>query len=280
MRTYDDSRAGATSSGPLSRRHGRQVAKGALPLVAVLLLVGCVDRDRITQAEGMRLSLQCEGGTAYEVDLTVQAARLKALYRDRFDIDGMRELLAAEGAADTPRLRQIIHSHVCEHGPLPKEVDDLEWPDPGAIAPSVTLAQLDTLRPHPVVDSVRIPSATGRPMVIDVMASWCLPCRDIQPILAELAREYRPRGVDFYSVVYKDAPRLAMAFIERYAGHAMPVLVEDGSGLGRLWGIRGIPAMFVLDADGRLVSQQLGSANIADRLPVLLDSLVSENPSR
>lgn len=82
--------------------------------------------------------------------------------------------------------------------------------------------------------------ATGGVHVLDFTAKWCGPCRQMDPILTNLAEEYAGRA-KFAAIDCDDEPQLA----QRYNVRSMPtfVLVRDGREVGRIVGAR--PRAFV-----------------------------------
>ena len=101
----------------------------------------------------------------------------------------------------------------------------------------------------------------GRPVVLNFWASWCVPCQDEAPILADAARrhpEVRVVGVDV-----QDLTDGAIAFLRRF--HTPYGSVHDAdSGIYDDYGLTGVPETFYLDAAGRLVAHDPGQVEPAD----------------
>lgn len=87
----------------------------------------------------------------------------------------------------------------------------------------------------------------GHVTVLNVFASWCVPCRAEAPLLSTLANL---KGVSLYGLVYKDTPQKARAFLSD-VGNPFSRLGLDSSGTAGIeWGIYGVPETFVIDAGG------------------------------
>ena len=105
-------------------------------------------------------------------------------------------------------------------------------------------------------ESVALPELAGKPMVINLWATWCPPCRREMPMMAEVAAANS--NVTFvFANQGEDAPR-----IRRYlsqAGLLLPNVLMDGlGGLGRHYKAPGLPATLFVGANGRLVEIHLG----------------------
>ncbi len=94
----------------------------------------------------------------------------------------------------------------------------------------------------------------GRPMLVNVFASWCVPCRVEHPVLEALARE----GVVIHAINYKDAPADALAFL-RALGDPFTRIGADREGRAAIdWGVYGVPETFVIDAEGKIRYRHVG----------------------
>jgi thiol-disulfide isomerase/thioredoxin len=94
------------------------------------------------------------------------------------------------------------------------------------------------------------------PIVLDVWATWCGPCTQSLPHLESLARRYEGR-VTFVAVSVDEEEEVAARYLERRGGASFRTAWLGADGMARL-GIGGIPAMFVFDADHRLVEELSG----------------------
>ena len=122
--------------------------------------------------------------------------------------------------------------------------------------------------------SVDIRDLITRPTVIDVMASWCEPCK---MTIAPLERLADSLGRDRLAIVYVayDGPRdtllLRWFFRDAKLPIMPPVYVPDGDGFRYRYLANGIPRSYLVTADGTLRWQGL-SATLSGKGHMLLDS--------
>jgi cytochrome c biogenesis protein CcmG/thiol:disulfide interchange protein DsbE len=102
--------------------------------------------------------------------------------------------------------------------------------------------------------SVSLADLGGRTTVVNVFASWCIPCKDEAPVLAAAARRYAGR-VQFVAFDYQDFDGDGRSFLRRYGNDFAALHDGDGHAAQR-WGATGVPETYVLDGAGRLVAHQ------------------------
>ncbi|MEM9762954.1 MAG: DsbE family thiol:disulfide interchange protein [Pseudomonadota bacterium] len=91
--------------------------------------------------------------------------------------------------------------------------------------------------------------------LVNVWASWCVPCRAENPLLVELAEA---GTVPIYGINYKDDPEGALAFLKEL-GDPFTRIGADRSGRAAIdWGVYGLPETFVIDAEGRIAYKHVG----------------------
>jgi cytochrome c biogenesis protein CcmG, thiol:disulfide interchange protein DsbE len=95
----------------------------------------------------------------------------------------------------------------------------------------------------------------GTVTVLNVWASWCVPCHDEAPILVQLARDSRIRLV---GINYKDQADNARRFLGRY-GNPFAASGADTSGRAAIeWGVYGVPETFIIGRDGKIAYKLVG----------------------
>jgi thiol-disulfide isomerase/thioredoxin len=100
---------------------------------------------------------------------------------------------------------------------------------------------------------------TGAPAVVNVWASWCLPCRSEAPLIAS-ASAGSPT-VTFIALDVRDDPADAQRFIAEHLDDAGLIFLSDPSGSIPidLGGTRGVPTTFFYGSDGALVHTHFGA---------------------
>jgi len=100
-------------------------------------------------------------------------------------------------------------------------------------------------------------SPQGKPLVIELWATWCGPCRQIFPHLSDIARKFRPRGLVVAGITQEeDSPRLQQFVDQQGAGMDYNVAVDEGGAVEQLAAkamVRGIPHSFVCDREGTIL---------------------------
>lgn len=86
------------------------------------------------------------------------------------------------------------------------------------------------------------------PALVNVFASWCLPCKAEHPVITDLARNYR-----VYGIAFMDAPDNLERFLEEL-GNPYTSIGHDIDGIaGSIWAVRGVPTTFVINDSGQII---------------------------
>jgi cytochrome c biogenesis protein CcmG, thiol:disulfide interchange protein DsbE len=95
----------------------------------------------------------------------------------------------------------------------------------------------------------------GKVTLVNVWASWCIPCHDEAPLLSELGKDKRLQMV---GINYKDTPDNARRFLGRYGNPFQAVGVDGNGRTGIEWGVYGVPETFVVGRDGAIAYKLVG----------------------
>jgi cytochrome c biogenesis protein CcmG/thiol:disulfide interchange protein DsbE len=121
-------------------------------------------------------------------------------------------------------------------------------------APDFTLERLDQ------EGELALSSLRGKAVVLNVWASWCIPCKDEAPFLEDVWQKNRNRDVVVVGLDAKDFRSDARRFIKRF-GLTFPIVYDGpGDSLGG-YGVTGFPETFVIDRAGKVVEAFAGAVN-------------------
>ncbi len=137
--------------------------------------------------------------------------------------------------------------------------------------PSALIGQLAPATPLPPLEGLTLPGINpedlkGGITLVNVFASWCIPCHDEHPQLLELAKDSRIR---LYGLNYKDQSENARRFIGRYGNPYQRIGVDPNGRAGIEWGVYGVPETFILGRDGRILFKFVGPI-----MPEQLDKVI------
>jgi len=150
----------------------------------------------------------------------------------------------------------------------------------GREAPQTSLPPIAGLdrdgKPVPGLDSTAF---KGEVTVLNVWASWCVPCHDEAPLLLKLAADPRIRVA---GINYKDQPDNARRFLGRY-GNPFVANGADANGRAAIeWGVYGVPETFVVGRDGKIAYKLIGPItpdNLEHALKPAIAKALASSPS-
>ena len=147
----------------------------------------------------------------------------------------------------------------------------------GHPAPQTALPPLEGLvsngEPVPGLDPATF---KGKVSLVNVWASWCVPCHDEAPLLTALGQDQRLQVI---GINYKDNPENARRFLGRY-GNPFGIVGVDSNGRAAIeWGVYGVPETFIVGREGTIVFKLVGPItpdNIESVLKVQIDKALAE----
>ena len=126
---------------------------------------------------------------------------------------------------------------------------------------------------------LRLSQYRGKVVVLNFWASWCAPCRAESPALAQVARGYAGRGVQFVGVNIKDPGRTNAEAFDRNLGITYPSLYDPAGEI--LLAFRstvppsGIPSTLVVDRTGHIAARVIGQVSYSG-LKKLLNQVAAQ----
>lgn len=107
--------------------------------------------------------------------------------------------------------------------------------------------------------------ATGKPRLLNVFASWCIPCIAEAPRLMRL----KSAGVEIDAIAVRDTPEAVQAFLARNGDPYTRVGDDKASAAQLALGSSGVPETFVIDGRGKITYQHIGDIR-EENIPELL----------
>lgn len=132
-----------------------------------------------------------------------------------------------------------------------KNVSDLPSALIGTRAPVLAMPALDGSNTQALTSEV----IAGKLTLVNVFASWCVPCRQEHPILKELSQDPR---LNVVGINYKDRQDNALRFLGELGNPYKAIGVDPNGKAAIDWGVYGIPESYLVAADGTIVYKKVG----------------------
>lgn len=110
---------------------------------------------------------------------------------------------------------------------------------------------------------VSLSSLHGRDVALVFLAGHCSHSMETLPLLAELAADYGPRGLEVLPIYINSGSVEDVRSWSRSLGVTMPLLVADGRNLSEAYRFRMVPTIFLIDADGMVTRKLVGQQDRA-----------------
>ena len=130
----------------------------------------------------------------------------------------------------------------------------------GAVAPDFTLPDVDG-------NPVTLSGLRGKYVLIDFWASWCNPCRKEIPNLKKLYAQYSEKGFEIVSISI-DQKKADWEKALKEEGLPWPNFLDE-TGVAALYKVKFVPTMYLINADGVMVGENLRGEALAEKLKEL-----------
>ncbi|MFC4859371.1 TlpA family protein disulfide reductase [Actinophytocola glycyrrhizae] len=143
----------------------------------------------------------------------------------------------------------------------------------GGLSPDGTASEADVTGPPTEFRDDPAPALTGRTLagepfdlaelrgevvVVNMMASWCAPCREELPLLARTAKRWSSDGLRVVGVAMRDKDEQIRALLDETGASDLPVITDPTGSRAVSWGVAGVPETYVVGRDGRLLLHAIG----------------------
>ena len=137
---------------------------------------------------------------------------------------------------------------------LKAQADILRKIAPGVIAPDFEVKTVDD-------GTIKLSSFRGKYLILDFWASWCAPCREETVYVKDIYNKFHNAGLEVFSVSLDDKKAAWVKAIEEDGmiwNHGCQLLKGGkNTPVAQLYGIDGIPAIWVIDPEGKILAQGL-----------------------
>jgi peroxiredoxin len=145
-------------------------------------------------------------------------------------------------------------------------------PQQGFLAPDFELATLQG-------EKISLGQFAGRPVLVNIWASWCPPCKAEMPDMQRIHAEYEALGLVILAVnaTNQDSPRAAADFATQQ-GLTFPILMDTDGSVTRKYAVQALPSSFFIGRDGTIRRVMIGGPMSAAFLRAEVESLLQEAP--
>lgn len=263
----------------------------ATTTLTVVLCSGCSDSVVLSDPEGwLELRYDCDAfepvarSTAQRDVLREYASRIVLRAAQESRLDSLRSVVDAYADLGSPRLEEAVVTHLCRDGrladrsqldsarltqqpspsslpPLSREADSLRRANAGLVlrhgdrAPDFIAPYLDSAYLAGTPDHLRTSDLRGNWVLLDFWATWCGPCRKAHPEIVAFAERYADRNLTVLGVFHRDWPRAGIEYMEQDIGDAYRTVVDEDVRIADLYGVYGIPQLFLIDPSGVIAAR-------------------------
>ena len=158
-------------------------------------------------------------------------------------------------------------------------VDPLLYQTTAIAAPQADFLAPDFSLQSPDGETLTLSELRGRPVLLNLWASWCGPCRAEMPAMEAVYQEYRDQGFVVVAVNATNQDNLpaAVGFAEEL-GLSFPILVDQAGEVSALYQLRALPSSYFIGRDGKIREVVIGGPMAEALLRTRVEDLLEEIP--
>ena len=106
--------------------------------------------------------------------------------------------------------------------------------------------------------SLSLAELHGKVVLLNFWATWCVPCRKEMPAIEALYQRYKDQGLEVVAISLDKGPASGVGAFVKAVGVTYRVALDPTWATARTYGVRGLPATFLIDRAGNMVLRELG----------------------
>ncbi len=145
-------------------------------------------------------------------------------------------------------------------------------PQKGFLAPDFTLAD-------PKGNQYHLASLRGKPVLVNLWATWCPPCRAEMPAIEQYYEQYKAQGLVVLAVnaTAQDAPLNIVPFVQEY-NLTFPILLDETGSVAQSYQLRSLPSTFFIHRDGTIAEVVIGGPMSGATLQTDIQEILASQP--
>ena len=141
----------------------------------------------------------------------------------------------------------------------------------GGPAPEITLKDLQG-------QEIRLADLRGKIVLLNFWATWCKPCKEEMPAMQASYDKLRGQGLVVLAVNELEDTEKVIEHVRKH-GHTFPVVMDHDNHVANRYGVVGLPASFIVDRQGIVREQIIGSLLTEERIAELVRQYGEAAPS-
>jgi peroxiredoxin len=125
---------------------------------------------------------------------------------------------------------------------------------------------------------VNLENLKGKIVFLNFWATWCPACRDEMPSMEKLYTKFKDKDFIMLAVNLREKPKTVRSFKEEYRLN-FPILLDTDGSVSYRYGVRSIPATFLIDREGHLIGRAVGARDWASDLAFNLINQLTSQPA-
>jgi len=120
---------------------------------------------------------------------------------------------------------------------------------------------IDFTLPNLSGEEITLSDYQGKVVFLNFWATWCPPCRKEMPSMQKLYEKLKGKDFEMLAVAMDRSGQSVVAPFVKEGGYTFPILLNPSGAIASKYMVRGIPATFIIDKQGRIIDRVVGARN-------------------